>query len=42
MDENLKQRYQVYPKVVEVLARVVHVVPERVQIQAIIKETSLL
>ena len=24
MDENLKQRYQVYPKVVEALARVVH------------------
>ena len=24
MDENLKQKYQVYPKVVEALARVVH------------------
>ena len=24
MDENLKQRYQLYPKVVEALARVVH------------------
>ena len=24
MDENLKQRYQVYPKVIEALARAVH------------------